>query len=308
MLEKVIIIGSGPAGYTAALYAGRANLSPLLFEGKEPGGQLMTTTDVENYPGFPEGVQGPELMEIFKKQAQRFGARVVGQTVTAVDFSRRPFKVTADDKTHEAEAVIISTGAVARRLGLESEKALFGKGVSACATCDAALFKDKSIVVVGGGDSAMEEAIFSTKFVKKVTIVHRRDMLNASKIMQERARSNPKIEFVWNVEVVEVLGVDVRKVTGVKLKNNKTGEIKDFPCDGLFAAIGHVPATDIFKGQLELDKMGYIVTKGGTSATSVPGVFAGGDVVDFRYRQAVTAAGLGCMAAIDAERFLESSA
>lgn len=308
MSEKVIIIGSGPAGYTAALYAARANLTPLIFEGAEPGGQLMTTTDVENYPGFPEGILGPELMQIFRKQAERFGTRIISENVTAVDFSGRPFKVTSGGNDYEAEIVIISTGATARRLGLESEKKLYGKGVSACAVCDAYFFKDKNVVVVGGGDSAMEESLFLTKFAKQVTVVHRRDALRASKIMQERAKQNPKISFIFDTVVEEVLGVDAGHVTGVRLKNLKTGETRDFPTDGLFTAIGHDPATAIFKGQIELDEKGYVVTHKDTTATSVPGVFAAGDVADFRYRQAVTAAGTGCMAAMDAEKFLESQA
>lgn len=305
--EKLIIIGSGPAGYTAALYAARANLSPLLFGGKESGGQLITTTDVENYPGFPEGIQGPELMELFKKQAERFGARIISQIVTTVDFSKHPFKVMAGDKTHEAEAVIISTGATARRLGLESEKALYGKGVSACATCDGPLFKDKKVVVVGGGDAAMEEANFLTKFATQVTIFVRSDTLRASKIMQERARANPKIKFLWNTEVMEALAGDNGMIRAVKVKNNKTGKENEFETGGLFVAIGHAPATEIFRGQVELDQKGYIVCKPGTSETNISGVFAGGDVADYRYRQAVTAAGTGCMAAIDAERFLENN-
>lgn len=306
MSEKLIIIGSGPAGYTAALYAARANLNPLMFIGSEPGGQLMTTTDVENYPGFPKGVLGPELMDLFRDQAIRFGTRIVEDTVTAIDFSKRPFKIIAGDKSYEAETVIISTGATARRLGLDSEKALYGKGVSACAVCDGFFFKDKNVVVVGGGDSAMEESTFLTKFASKVTVVHRREALRASKIMQERAKKNPKIEFIFNTEVIEVLGVESGRVTGVKLKNTTTGEVRDFACEGLFAAIGHEPVTTIFKGQIELDVKGYIVTHGGTTTTSVQGVFAAGDVADARYRQAVTAAGTGCMAAIDAEKFLES--
>ncbi|MBI4133465.1 thioredoxin-disulfide reductase [Candidatus Uhrbacteria bacterium] len=308
MAEKVIIIGSGPAGYTAALYAARANLTPLLFEGAEPGGQLMTTSDVENYPGFPEGILGPELMQIFRKQAERFGTRIISENVTAVDFSRRPFKLTAGDKDYEAQTVIISTGATARRLGLDSEKALYGKGVSACATCDGYFFRDKEVVVVGGGDSAMEEALFLTKFVTKVTVVHRRDTLKASKIMQERARQNPKISFIFDTVVEEVLGVDVGHVTGVRLKNLTTGEVRDFRSDGLFTAIGHEPATAYFRGKIELDAKGYLVTHKDTTATSVPGIFAAGDVADYRYRQAVTAAGTGCMAAMDVEKFLEAEA
>lgn len=307
MPEKVIIIGSGPAGYTAAIYAARANLAPLMFSGTEPGGQLMTTTDVENFPGFPEGILGPDLMEKYKKQAERFGTRIISENVTAVDFSKRPFKVTAGEKTYETETVIISTGAVARRLGLESEKKLYGHGVSACATCDGYFFKEKEVVVVGGGDAAMEEADFLTKFAKHVTIIVRSNVLKASKIMQERANNNPKISFMFDTMVEEILGVEVGRVTGVRIKNNKTGEARDFACDGVFAAIGHDPATTIFKGQIELDVKEYVVTKNGTTATSVAGVFAGGDVADYRYRQAITAAGTGCMAAIDAEKFLQTT-
>ncbi len=305
MSEKVIIIGSGPAGYTAAIYAARANLAPLMFVGREPGGQLMTTSDVENYPGFPDGILGPELMEKFRAQAERFGTRIVADTVTSVDFSHRPFTVKIEDKTFEADAIIISTGATARRLGLESEKKLYGKGVSACATCDGFFFKEKNVIVVGGGDSAMEEATYLTKFAKQVTIVHRGESFRASKIMLERAQKNPKISFVTNTTVEEILGVDVGRVTGARLKNTATGDMREIPIDGVFAAIGHEPATSLFKGQLELDARGYVVTKGGTTATNIAGVFAAGDVVDYRYRQAVTAAGTGCMAAIDVEKFLE---
>ncbi len=302
--RNVIIIGSGPAGYTAAIYASRADLQPLMFEGDEIGGQLMTTTDVENFPGFPKGILGPELMVALKEQAARFGTELVSEKVTAVDFSSRPFKVVAGSRTEYAKTVIVSTGASARRLGLDSEKALYGKGVSACATCDGFFFKDKEVVVVGGGDSAMEEANFLTRFATKVTILVRSDKLRASKIMEERSRTNPKISFLWNVEVADILGVDQGHVTGVVLKDIKTGETREMKTDGVFAAIGHVPNTELFKGVLELDKVGYIVTKNGTE-TNVPGVFACGDVQDYKYRQAVTAAGTGCMAALDAQRFLE---
>lgn len=305
-IEHVIIIGSGPAGYTAALYAARANLSPLLFSGAEPGGQLTTTTDVENYPGFPKGIQGPELVLAMREQAERFGTRVLDDAVTAVDLSQRPFTVTSPSGTYQAQTIIIATGASAKRLGIESEKALYGKGVSACATCDGFFFKNKKVIVVGGGDSAMEEATFLTRFASQVTVVHRRAELRASKIMQERALKNPKIDFVWNSAIEEILGVDVGHVTGVKIKNIETGEVSERPIDGVFSAIGHEPNTKLFAGQIELDAKGYIVTKPGSSATSVPGVFAGGDVMDARYRQAVTAAGTGCMAAIDVEKFIEA--
>lgn len=306
MPENVIIIGSGPAGWTAAVYTARANLSPILFEGSEPGGQLMTTTEVENFPGFPAGVMGPDLMSEMRKQAERFGTRVISQKVDEVDFKKYPFLVRAGGREYEAKAVIISTGAVAKRLGLPSERALYGKGVSACATCDGFFFKNKKVIVVGGGDAALEEANFLTKFADSVTVVVRRDELKASKIMQDRAKSNPKISFIWNTEVADIAGAEVGHVTGISLKNNKTGEIKEMPIDGVFAAIGHEPATAIFKGQVELDQKGYVVTQSGSTATDVPGVFAAGDVADYKYRQAITAAGTGCMAAIDVEKFLES--
>lgn len=306
MARKVIILGSGCAGCTAALYAARADLKPLLIEGLQPGGQLTITSDVENYPGFPKGILGPELMNLMKEQAVRFGTEVFQGDVTKVDLRRRPFKVWVDEKVFEGETLIVATGASAQWLGLESEKKLTGKGVSACATCDAFFFKDQHVVVVGGGDSAMEEATFLSKFAKKVTVVHRRDALRASKIMERRARANPKISFIWNTVIEEVYDVSKNKVTGIRLKDLKRKESRDFPCDGLFLAIGHKPNTELFEGQLPLNEKKYIVTKPPSMATSVSGVFACGDVQDHIYRQAVTAAGTGCMAAIDAERFLVS--
>lgn len=305
--RKVIIIGSGPAGLTAALYTARANLSPLVFEGTQPGGQLTITTEVENYPGFPGGVMGPELMELFRKQAEKFGSEHLFKEVTEVDFSKRPFKITADDKEYLADSVIVSTGASAKLLGLPSESEYMGYGVSACATCDGFFFKNQHVVVIGGGDTAMEEATFLTKFASKVTIVHRRNELRASKIMQQRAEKDPKIEFVWDSSVDEVLGKNEngkKSLSGVRLKNLKTGEKTDFKCDGLFLAIGHQPNTRIFKGKLDMNEVGYLKVQGGSTKTNVPGVFAAGDVADPVYRQAVSAAGTGCMAAIDAERFL----
>jgi len=303
MSEKLIIIGSGPAGLTAAIYAARADLEPLLFEGAQAGGQLMLTTDVENYPGFPDGIMGPELMQKFRDQAERFGTRIVTEDVTAVDFSVAPFIVRVGEDSYEADSVVISTGASARWLEIPGEEKLRGYGVSACATCDGFFFKEKELVVVGGGDSAMEEAIFLTKFASKVTIIHRRDEFRASKIMVDRVMKNPKVEVMWDSVIIEVLGE--KSVTGVRVRNTKTDEESDFATDGLFVAIGHTPNTDLFKGQLELNDKGYIDVFKGT-ATSVPGVFASGDVVDFVYRQAVTAAGSGCAAALDAERWLEA--
>jgi thioredoxin reductase (NADPH) len=306
--QKVIIIGSGPAGYTAAIYAARANLSPLQFIGTQWGGQLMLTTMVENYPGFVDGIMGPELMEIFRKQTERFGAEIIPEDVTEVDFLRRPFVVKVGDQAYESQTVIIATGASSKLLGLESERKLMGRGVSTCATCDGFFFKDQDIMVVGGGDSAMEEALYLSRLGRKVEVAHRRDTLRASKIMQERAMRNPKIDFIWNTVVEDVLDVSKGKVTGVRLRDLKSREVSERPVDGLFIAIGHQPNTQLFKGQIELLPNDYIKVVPGTTQTSVPGVFAAGDVADYTYRQAVTAAGTGCMAALEAERYLEAHA
>ncbi|MDG6907410.1 MAG: thioredoxin-disulfide reductase [Nitrososphaerota archaeon] len=302
MHKRLIIIGSGPAGYTAAIYSARADLEPLVIAGTQSGGQLMITSEVENYPGFPEGIQGPELMEKFRKQAERFEAQIIDKDVTSVDLKKRPFVVRVDDDTYTSDAVIIATGATAKWIGLESELRLRGKGVSACATCDAFFFKNKDVFVVGGGDTAMEEATFLTKFASHVTIVHRRDSLRASKIMQEKAMSNRKISFIWNSVVSKVIGEN--QVAGIELENVVDKTRKSLAADGVFVAIGHEPTTALFRGQLEMDEKGYIVIYDHTK-TSVEGVFAAGDVKDPRYRQAVTAAGSGCEASLDAERFLE---
>lgn len=304
--HKVVIIGSGPAGWTAAIYAARANLSPLVLQGTQPGGQLTITTDVENFPGFPEGIMGPELMEKFQAQAERFGTKVVYDTVNEVDLSKRPFKIIADDASYTADTLIVATGASAKWIGLESEMKLMGHGVSSCATCDGAFFRNKEVIVVGGGDTAMEEANFLTRFCSKVVVVHRRDTLRASKIMQDRALANPKIEFIWDSAIEEIIGSKETGVTSVKLKNLKTNEVKDFATQGVFVAIGHQPNTSIFKGKLELHDNGYLKVKPGTASTSVEGVFGCGDVTDHHYRQAITAAGTGCMAAMDAEKYLEA--
>jgi thioredoxin reductase (NADPH) len=306
-MRKVIIIGSGPAGYTAAVYAARANLAPLMLTGVQAGGQLTLTTLVENYPGFPDGIQGPELMETMKKQAERFGTEMIAEDATAVDFRRQPFVVRAGDARYESHTVIIATGATAKLLGLDAETKLMGRGVSTCATCDGFFFKDQNIMVVGGGDSAMEEALFLSRLGRKVDVVHRRDRLRASKIMQERALKNPKIEFIWNSAVDGIADVGQGKVTGVRVKNLKTGALDERPVDGLFIAIGHQPNTQIFRGQIELLPNEYIKVVPGTTQTSVPGVFAAGDAQDHVYRQAVTAAATGCMAALEAERYLETA-
>jgi thioredoxin reductase (NADPH) len=301
-MREVVIIGSGPAGYSAAIYSARAGLKPLVLTGERIGGWLTTTTEVENFPGFPDGISGQELMERMKKQAERFGAEIVIDTVSAVDLTARPFKVTFGQRTEEARSIIIATGSSARRLNVPGEDRLWGRGLSICATCDGFFFRGKEIAVVGGGDAAMEEATFLTKFADKVTVLVRGEELRASKPMQDRARANPKVEFRWNVEVAEVLGE--KQLTGVKLKDTKTGEMSELALGGLFLAIGHEPNTKMFEGQLELTK-GYVVTKPGSTATSVAGVFAAGDVADWIFRQAITSAGSGCMAALEAQRYLE---
>lgn len=304
-IENVIIIGSGPAGLTSAIYTARANLSPLMIEGEESGGQLMTTTEVENFPGFEHGITGPDLVAVMRKQAERFGTRFITRNVTKVDFSQQPFKVWIGDKLHLAKTIIISTGAKAKYLGLPSEKQYANRGVSACATCDGAFFRNQEIGVVGGGDTAMEEAMFLTRFASKVILMHRRDSFRASKIMVERVVANPKIEIMWNTEVVEVLG-DGKSMTGAKVKSTVDGTVKELPITGLFLAIGHKPNTDLFNGMLDMDETGYLITQPNSTYTKIPGVFAAGDVQDHVYRQAITAAGTGCMAAIDAERWLEA--
>ncbi|MFL3052315.1 MAG: thioredoxin-disulfide reductase [Candidatus Neomarinimicrobiota bacterium] len=307
MNRKVIIIGSGPAGLTAALYTARANLKPLIFEGSQPGGQLTITTDVENFPGFPDGIMGPELMDLFRKQAERFGAECYFEHVTKVDFSKKPYRVWVGDKEYGAESIIIATGATAKMLGLENEKKLMGFGVSACATCDGFFFKEKKVLVVGGGDSAMEEATYLTKFASEVVIVHRREEFRASKIMIDRAMNNPKVRVLWNSSVVDILGSQEKGVHAVSIKKTDSDEILEEKCDGVFMAIGHKPNTDLFADVLKTDKNGYLITSLESTSTNIDGIFACGDVQDHTYRQAITAAGSGCMSAIDAERYLENN-
>ena len=307
MNRKVIIIGSGPAGLTAALYTARANLKPLIFEGSQPGGQLTITTDVENFPGFPDGIMGPELMDLFRKQAERFGAECYFEHVTKVDFSKKPYRVWVGDKEYGAESIIIATGATAKMLGLENEKKLMGFGVSACATCDGFFFKEKKVIVVGGGDSAMEEATYLTKFASEVVIVHRREEFRASKIMIDRAMNNPKVRVLWNSSVVDILGSQEKGVHAVSIKKTDSDEILEEKCDGVFMAIGHKPNTDLFADVLKTDKNGYLITSLESTSTNIDGIFACGDVQDHTYRQAITAAGSGCMSAIDAERYLENN-
>ena len=304
---RVLILGSGPAGLTAALYAARANLAPVLVDGSNPGGQLTITTEVENYPGFEKGIQGPEMMEIFRRQAERFGTKFDGGHATEVRLGKWPFEVIVEQETFSTKALIIATGATAKLLGIDTEKQLMGYGVSACATCDGAFFKDKEVVVVGGGDTAMEEATFLTRFATKVDVIHRRHELRASKIMQERAHKNPKIRFIWNSAIESIDGTQKDGVTGVHLKNIETGAVAHHKTDGVFIAIGHKPNSELFKGQLDMDEVGYLKTQPGSTYTNIPGVFAAGDIADSVYRQAVTAAGTGCMAAIDAERWLEAN-
>ena len=307
MIHNVIIIGSGPAGYTAALYTARADLKPIMFAGLQPGGQLMITTEVENYPGFPNGVMGPELMDMFKQQVERFGVEIHQTVVSKVDLSCTPYKVYVDDEVYETKSIIITTGASAKWLGLESEVTFGGFGVSACATCDGFFFRNKQVIVVGGGDTAMEEAHYLTRHASKVYLIHRRGEFRASKIMQDRVQSNPKIEILLNTTIDEILGHSMpKKVTGVRLLDTITGEKREMDIDGVFIAIGHQPNSDLFKGVLDMDAVGYIRTEPGTTKTNIAGVFAAGDVADSVYRQAISAAGTGCMAAIDAERYLET--
>ncbi len=307
MVHNVIIIGSGPAGYTAALYTARADLKPIMFSGLQPGGQLMITTEVENYPGFPDGIMGPELMEMFRKQVERFGVEIHDQQVTRVDLTERPFKVYVEDEVHLAKSIIITTGASAKWLGLEGEVIFGGFGVSACATCDGFFFRNREVIVVGGGDTAMEEANYLTRHASKVYLVHRRHEFRASKIMQDRVLANPKVEVLYNTAIEEILGnSQPKKVTGVKLVDTVTGEKREMPIDGVFVAIGHQPNSELFKGVIDMDSVGYIATLPGSTKTNIPGVFAAGDVADSVYRQAISAAGTGCMAAIDAEKYLEA--